>query len=81
MADKNIDALNDKISEYLTDIITLKGKVSTLEEEKAKLAKDLNSERSVTRKLKTKVNELEKEIESLRAEIEVLNKKENEKKE
>lgn len=81
MADKNIDALNDKISEYLTDIITLKGKVSTLEEEKAKLAKDLNSEKSVTRKLKTKVNELEKEIESLRAEIEVLNKKENEKKE
>ncbi len=78
MADKNIDALNSKISDYLTDIITLKGNVSTLEEEKAKLTKDLSSERSATRKLKAKINELEKEIEGLRAEIEALNKKKKE---
>jgi len=78
MADKNIDLLNSKISEYLTDIITLKGKVSTLEGEKVKLTKDLSSEKSATRKLKTKINELEKEVESLRAEIESLNKKNKE---
>ncbi len=73
MADNNTELLNNKISEYLTEIISLKGKISTLEDEKTKLSKSLSSEKALTKRLKAKVGELEKEIEGLHAEIAALN--------
>jgi chromosome segregation ATPase len=75
MSDKNIDLLNDKISEYLTEIISLKGNISTLEDEKSKLDKDLNREKTAGKRLKAKVAELEKDVGKLQAEIETITKK------
>ncbi len=75
MADKNIDLLNDKISEYLTEIISLKGNISTLEDEKSKLDKDLNREKTAGKRLKAKVAELEKDVGKLQAEVETITKK------
>ena len=75
MADRNIDLLNDKISEYLTELISLKGNISTLEEEKSKLDKELNREKTAGKRLKAKVTELEKDVGKLQAEIETITKK------
>ncbi len=75
MADRNIDLLNDKISEYLTELISLKGNISTLEEEKSKLDKELNREKTAGKRLKAKVTELEKDVGKLQAEVETITKK------
>ena len=68
MATKYIEQLQQKISEYLSDMATQQARIKELEEENTSVKKELTRQRSQVRKLKTDVTKCKNELKKLQEE-------------
>ena len=65
----NSEMLNQRISEYLTDLYTQKNTIVNLESETSKLKKDIARHRSQLKKFKTDKDTCKQEIELLKKQL------------
>ncbi len=68
MSRENFESLNNKIAGYLSENLSLKGKIGDMEGEIGKLKKDISTQKS-------KANKLTDENKALKLEVESLNEK------
>ena len=65
----NIELMDQKITEYLSDISTLKNVVKELEYEKSKLEKELSGQKSQVKELKQDNADLSRKLDSVKEEL------------